>query len=139
MFLSYRVRGQPYEIEVCNPRQPQRERTETTISALAEINPTTTLVLHIYPTMIAISIYTFKIKHVFSLYLQNFLYKLRIKITEVVSLTDWMYMDCKICWKGLRMPDGSVQRCSVCPDGEPWPRYKSNYLLNRYIKSFFHM
>lgn len=38
-----RVRSQPYEIEVRNPGQGQRERVETTISALKEVDPATTL------------------------------------------------------------------------------------------------
>jgi hypothetical protein len=60
--------------------------------------------------------------------LQKIWFKFRVKIIRVVSLTDWMYMGCKICWKGLTIPGGGLRSCPNCPDGgEPWPRYTPNY------------
>nr|BAK05124.1 predicted protein [Hordeum vulgare subsp. vulgare]BAK07998.1 predicted protein [Hordeum vulgare subsp. vulgare] len=93
-----RISSQPYEIEVRNPGQALREKVETTISALKEVDPATTL--------------------------KNW-FKFKVKIIRVVSLTDWMYMGCKICWKGLTIPGGGLRSCPNCPDGgERWPRYK---------------
>uniref|UniRef100_A0A8I7B6K6 Replication protein A 70 kDa DNA-binding subunit B/D first OB fold domain-containing protein n=1 Tax=Hordeum vulgare subsp. vulgare TaxID=112509 RepID=A0A8I7B6K6_HORVV len=89
------VKNQPYKIEVRGSGQARQEKIETTISAFKGVDPATTL---------------------------KTLFKFRVKITQVVSLTDSVYMGCKICCKGLGTPGGGLRTCPNCPDGgEPWP------------------
>lgn len=85
-----------YQIEVRNNAQNRREAADTTIVALSALEPTE---------------------------IMNQYYKLRIKITEVVSTDDWWYMGCKQCWKKLRKEQG-IYICPTCTQAKPFPRYR---------------
>lgn len=54
----------------------------------------------------------------------NKYYKLRIKITDVISTTNWWYMGCKICWRRLKVNENSTYQCPECTETTPCPRYK---------------
>lgn len=50
---------------------------------------------------------------------QNKYYNLRIKITEVILITKWWYMSCKVYWRRLKMNENGTYRCPECTEAAP--------------------
>lgn len=57
-------------------------------------------------------------------------YKLKIEITEIISVNDWWYMSCKDCWLKVKK-ESDTYKCSTCANPIPIPRRKKLELMVR--------
>lgn len=118
----------PYHIEQRAGRRGRADATETTIQSLTEVDPTEAMVRRETIPLKFLQIYgLFFIADAFILP-QNKYYKLRIKITDVISTTNWWYMGCKICWRRLKVNENSTYQCPECTETTPCPRYSFHNL-----------
>ncbi|CAM0905095.1 unnamed protein product [Alopecurus aequalis] len=90
----------PHQIEWHGSGQNRSEPTETTIAQIDSLEPND---------------------------IMGERYKMKIRVTEVVSTNNWWYMGCRDCWKRVKM-EGETYKCPRCPNTAPLPRFR--ILLN---------